>query len=111
MFDEAIELANRSPCSPQTLIRAARDYREKNPAFAVEAGLAALRWLAAGYGYDVSSADVYAACEYALEAADNAGTGSETEQRAREIAAIEVGGSDLISRTLARRLARRAAAE
>ena len=87
IFDEAIALANRSPCSPQTLTRAARDYREKNPAFAVEAGLAALRWLAAGYGYDITSADVYAACEYTLEAADHAGTGAETEHRVREIAA------------------------
>lgn len=66
MFDGAIRLANSSPCSPQTLTRAARDFREKNPAFAIEAGLAALHWLAAGYGYDITSTDVYAACRYTL---------------------------------------------
>ncbi len=50
LFDEAVALANRTPCSPQTLTRAARDFAEKNPAFAVEAGMAALRWLVEGYG-------------------------------------------------------------
>ena len=34
-------LANRTPCDPKTLTRAARDFAEKNPAFAVGAGLAA----------------------------------------------------------------------
>jgi len=38
LFDEAVALANRSPCSPQTLTRAARDFAGKNPSFAVEAG-------------------------------------------------------------------------
>jgi hypothetical protein len=52
LFDEAIALANRSPCAPQTLIRAARDFEETNPTFALEAGMAALRWLVEGYGYE-----------------------------------------------------------
>ena len=39
LFDEAVALANRTPCSPQTLTRAARDFEEKNPPFAVEAGM------------------------------------------------------------------------
>jgi hypothetical protein len=34
---------------------------EKNPGFALTAGLAALRWLSAGYGYEVTGADVWAA--------------------------------------------------
>jgi hypothetical protein len=29
---------------------------DKNPAFALEAGLAALRWLGQGYGYEVTGA-------------------------------------------------------
>src|SRR5690606_9849751 len=44
LFDEAIALANRTPCSPQTLTRAARDFEEKKPEFAIEAGMAALHW-------------------------------------------------------------------
>jgi hypothetical protein len=34
LFDEAIVLANRTPCSPQTLTRAARDFETKRPQFA-----------------------------------------------------------------------------
>lgn len=37
LFDEAIALAKRAPCSPQTLTRAARDFEEKNPAFGSQA--------------------------------------------------------------------------
>ncbi|MEO7134357.1 MAG: hypothetical protein ABI024_09055 [Vicinamibacterales bacterium] len=51
LFDEAIALANRTPCDPKTLTRAARDFAETKPEFAIEAGLAALRWLVNGYGY------------------------------------------------------------
>ena len=46
LFDQAIALANRTPCSPQTLTRAARDFADRNPTFAIEAGMTALRWLA-----------------------------------------------------------------
>lgn len=73
LFDEAVALANRTPCDPKTLTRAARDFAEKNPAFAVEAGLAALRWLVQGYGYDITSTDVRAAYLHTLTAATNAG--------------------------------------
>ena len=58
LYDEAIELVNRTPCSHSTLIRAARDFCEKNPRFAMESGLAALKWLAAGYGYEVTVIDI-----------------------------------------------------
>jgi hypothetical protein len=34
-YDQAIELANQSPCDPRTLIRAARDMVEKEPLFAL----------------------------------------------------------------------------
>ena len=50
----AIELANRSPSDPRTLTHAARDLMDKNPTFAMEAGLAALRWLGQGFGYEVT---------------------------------------------------------
>jgi hypothetical protein len=45
-FSIAIELANTSPTDPRTLTRAARDFADKQPDFAMAAGLAALRWLA-----------------------------------------------------------------
>jgi voltage-gated potassium channel Kch len=36
LYAEAIDLANRSPCDPKTLVRAARDMVETVPRFAVE---------------------------------------------------------------------------
>jgi hypothetical protein len=48
LFDVAIELVTRSPTDPRTLTRAARDYAEKQPDFALAAGLAALHWISRG---------------------------------------------------------------
>lgn len=39
LFDLAIELVNKSPTDPRTLTRAARDYAEQCPEFALSAGL------------------------------------------------------------------------
>lgn len=92
LYEEAIDLARRSPCDPRTLTRAARDMADKEPAFAVEAGLAALHWLAAGYGYDVTSADVWAAYHHTLAAAGRAGCTAETAERIRQL--VRQGSSD-----------------
>jgi len=85
LHDEAIELANRTPCDPKTLTRAARDAVDDNPRFATEAGLAALRWLLAGYDYDIIGADVSAAYRHTVRAAANAGCLPETTARIREL--------------------------
>lgn len=89
LFDDAIALANRTPCAPQTLARAARDFAEKNPVFALEAGMAALRWLSDGFGYEITSIDVLHACRFTLEAAGNAGRADETLLRIRELVGRE----------------------
>jgi hypothetical protein len=83
LFDEAIALANTAPCDPRTLTRAARDFANANPAFAMEAGLAALQWLAAGHGYDVTAGDVWAAYHETLTAATNAGVREDALDRIR----------------------------
>jgi hypothetical protein len=57
-FDLAIECVTLSPCDPKTLVRAAHDMTESHPQFAREAGLAALRWLSEGYGYEITGLDV-----------------------------------------------------
>ncbi len=57
----AAGLANASLCDPKKLTRAARDFVDKNPEFALKAGLAAMRWLPAGYGYEVSGANLWPA--------------------------------------------------
>ncbi len=86
-YDEAIALAQRTPCDPRTLTRAARDFAETKPRFAVEAGLAALRWIAAGYGYEIMGLDVLTACSSTLEAARNGGWVDEAEERIRALLA------------------------
>ena len=85
LFDEAVVLANARPCDPKTLTRAARDFAGSNPAFAVEAGLAALRWLVRGYGYEVTSVDVRAAYSKTLTAAANAGVDGAVLTRIRAL--------------------------
>jgi tetratricopeptide (TPR) repeat protein len=43
LFREAVDLANRTPCDPRTLTRAARDFVFKQPSFALHCGFAALK--------------------------------------------------------------------
>ena len=69
LYDWALELANRSHCDPKTLTRAARDYLDSEPAFALGSAMAALRWLSEGWGYEVTSADVVEAYDRAMDAA------------------------------------------
>jgi hypothetical protein len=83
----AIELANQSSCDPRTLTRAARDFIDTNPVFALEAGLAALQWLAKGYAYEVSGADVWAAYSSTMKAAERVHRRDEVRERIRPLAA------------------------
>lgn len=104
LYDEAIELANRTPCDPKTLTRAARDMAETEPRFAVEAGVAALRWLAEGYGYEITGLDVREAYDYTMKAAENAGCKAETFERIRKLIAEENFGERFVTRILGREL-------
>ena len=104
LFDEAIALANRTPCSPQTLSRAARDFEEKKPEFAIEAGMAALRWLVEGYGYDITGLDVLDAYSHTMKAAENAGCAEETQRRIHDLVARESFGERFVTKVLGRQL-------
>lgn len=104
LFDEAIALANRTPCSPQTLTRAARDFEEKRPEFAVEAGMAALRWLVDGYGYEITGLDVLNAYSHTMKAAENAGRAEETHKRIHDLVARESFGERSVTKVLGRQL-------
>ena len=70
LYELALQLAEKSPCEPKTLTRAAKDLLESEPAFAFGSAMAALRWLNEGWGYEVTSIDVIDAYNLALEAAD-----------------------------------------
>ena len=103
LYDDAIELARRSPCDPKTLARAARDHVAKHPVFAVDAGCAALGWLVEGFGYEITSADVRMAYSATMEAAETLGQVTETKARIRQLVG---GGSDnsFVARILGREL-------
>ncbi|WP_414613649.1 hypothetical protein [Stenotrophomonas pavanii] len=73
LFDVAIELATRSPTDPRTLTRAARDYAETQPEFALSAGLAALHWISRGHGYEITGVDVLDVHAAVMHAAAKAG--------------------------------------
>ena len=77
LFDMAIELATRSPTDPRTLTRAARDFAEKQPEFALAAGLAALDWISRGHGYEITGGDVLDAHAAVMHAASQAGIATE----------------------------------
>ncbi len=73
LYDLALEWVNQSPTDPRTLMRAARDFREKAPTFVMGAGMAALRWIAAGHGYQITEEETLEAYHLAAEAAAAAG--------------------------------------
>ncbi len=105
LFDEALALARRSPCDPKTLTRAARDHIDDQPAFALAAGLLALRWLVEGYGYEITGADVWAAYSRTMKAAERAGKAAEVAETIRTMVASNRGGSAFVARVLGRELA------
>ncbi len=86
LYTTAIELVRTSPCDPKTLARAARDHMTTQPAFAVEAGHAALDWISQGFGYEVTGADVSMAYASMMQAAEALGTVPQTKERVRKLA-------------------------
>lgn len=104
LYDNAIALAALTPCDPRTLTRAARDYAEKQPAFAVDAGLLALHWLVNDYGYEITSLDVWDAYRSTLAAAERQGSTAETRERIRGIVAAEGAGERFVTKVLGREL-------
>lgn len=103
LYDEAIALAWRTPCDPRTLTRAARDFASTNPRFAVEAGMAALHWIAAGHGYEITGLDVLSAYSSTLEAAKKCNAVDEIEGRVRELlTAPRSPAQDLVAKVLGR---------
>lgn len=104
LYNEAIELANRTPCDPKTLTRAARDMETAEPRFAVEAGVAAIRWLVEGYGYEITGLDVRVAYEHTMKAAENTGCRDETLERIRRLVASKAFGERFVNKILGREL-------
>ena len=70
------------------------------PRFAVEAGLAALRWLAEGYGFEITTLDVRDAYRHTMQAAMNAGCAEQILERIRALVAAEKRGDRFVGRAL-----------
>ena len=105
LFDVAIELAARSPTDPRTLTRAARDYAEKQPDFALAAGLAALHWISRGHGYEITGGDVLDAYSAVTHAAVGAGVPAQRiNEQIRAMTAGAQPGNSLMRTILARHL-------
>jgi hypothetical protein len=104
LFEEALALAARTPCDPKTLTRAARDHMEERPSFALAAGLLALHWLVQGNGYEITSADVWAAWSSTMKAAERVGKAAESRESIRRMAASAHAGTGFVARVLARDL-------
>jgi hypothetical protein len=103
LYDEALALARRTPCDPKTLTRAARDFSDRQPSFAVGAGLLAMHWLVQGYGYEVMAADVWAAYSNTMKAAEKNGNASKIKESVKRLIASEAPGG-FVARILGREL-------
>ena len=86
------------------MARAARDFADERPEFATEAGLAALRWLVEGYGYEISGTDVWAAYTHTMKAAEKAARAAEVRDRIRTLVASETYGERFVTRILGQEL-------
>ncbi|WP_028102836.1 hypothetical protein [Pseudoduganella violaceinigra] len=77
LYDLAIELVQQSPTDPRTLIRAGEDFAQRQPEFALAASLAAISYIAQGYGYEITGAEVFSAWLAAANACKATGMSSE----------------------------------
>jgi hypothetical protein len=101
LLDLAASLAMRGATDPRTLTRAARDFAQRKPEFAVACGTAALHWMAAGFGYEITGSDVLDAYGALADAA--LASGMERDQlnrRLREQFAA-IPGHSFVTRVLA----------
>jgi len=72
-LDLALDCAAHSDAAPATLIRAARDFVIKEPAFAAQVGLHAIAHLLAGRGYEPSPLDIDEAVSHVIAASARIG--------------------------------------
>ena len=105
LFTAAVELAATSPTDPRTLTRAARDFADSQPEFALAAGLASLRWISLGHGYDITGLDVLDAYSAVMHATSTAGADAQkVKARIRDMLALAPAGSQLMKTVLAQHL-------
>jgi hypothetical protein len=104
LYELALQLAEKSPCEPKTLTRAAKDFLESEPAFAFGSAMAALRWMNEGWGYEVTTIDVIDAYDLALEASNRAGIDKVPEKIRALLDRAHSGGSAFVRQSLSHKL-------
>lgn len=104
LYDLALQLADQSPCDPKTLTRAARDFLETEPEFALGSALAALRWLSEGWGYEVTNVDVIDAYDLAIAAAAKSSSDDVLGQIQTLLEANQGAGNSFVRQSLSRRM-------
>ena len=102
MLQLALKLAFQSPCDPKTLNRAARDFLEKDPKFALGAATAWLQWLARGHGYEVAASDVHAAYDHAMQAAAMLGMEDQVAEDLRKVVDQDASPGKFVKEILGR---------
>jgi hypothetical protein len=106
LLDVALDLARRSGVDPRTLNRAARDFAEKEPRFALGVAMASIEWMALGYGYEITHGDVLMAYDEGLNAAQLLGVEGEMKQAVSSIIGKMGPGGTFVRRALDYRLNR-----
>jgi hypothetical protein len=86
-LDLALDCAAHSDAAPATLIRAARDFAIKEPAFAAQVGLHAIAHLLAGRGYESSPLDIDEAVTHVMAASARIGQGDAVLRELQRLAA------------------------
>lgn len=104
LYDEAIALARCGDADTRTLLRAARDFAEREPGFALEAGLTALTAMLEAGPYEITKTDVWAAYNAILLAANAAHQRAEVLDQLRALLRPEAMRDRLVTRTLSREL-------
>ncbi|MDA0222589.1 MAG: hypothetical protein O3C11_04590, partial [Proteobacteria bacterium] len=86
-LDLALDCAAHSDAAPATLIRAARDFVIKEPAFAAQVGLHAIAHLLAGRGYEQSPLDIDEAVTHVMAASARIGQGDRVLRELQRLSA------------------------
>jgi hypothetical protein len=73
---------------------------ETKPGFAIEVGLAALKWMLQGYGYEITEEDVRLAYQSTIKAAKNAGEEKQTLNRIYDLLCEELPKEPFVVKAL-----------
>lgn len=106
MLPLALKLAYQSPCEPKTLNRAAGDYMDKEPKFALGVAMASLHWLSQGWGYEITGFDVHSAYDYAMKAAEKLGLEEQVNRDIKKIVDHDTSPGMFVKDVLKRHLDR-----